>query len=1256
MALALRAQSQRLKRQRSNHTSEERSVKRSRILSMHSSEPMSNKAATPASAPMDVSEFRASVVADNLAMPAMSDGTAMESVSSPGPVSPLMSNEVATSTSAPTDISEFPASVIADDVATPVVSDGTAMESVSSLGPVSATPHPTVIDMRPSRTHRLPRRYRDELPEPMPAAVATHSVDRPSLPRRVVLHVFDSFRTAFNKFGIARDYRHRPSYDPDSFLSVSDLSDLPTLPNNDDNNSNELPGNCEDCYGSSGARAPPWPWANMSIWRLMSWKLTGTNQKSNNEVTRLVNDVIQAADFKVDDLTGFNASSESKRLGAKDVSGPPGIFDRDDWKEAAAEIVVPTREKQKGAGHTFVVPGFMYRPLTSVIEVAFSEPISKWFHFIPFKRIWKSASGREQRIFDELYSSDVWNKAHDEIQKQKRDDNCRLERVIAGLMFWSDSTQLAQFGHSSAWPVYLFFGNLSKYIRASVAPGTCHPIAFIPPLPPSLVNFVKQQKGHSDILTHCKRELFHTLWNVLLDDDFLRAYKNGIIVKCFDGNYRRVYPRIFTYSADYPEKILLATIRDKGHYPCPQCLIPKSNFWRVGLWSDVKARVAQARTYLRSRIVAARDAIYRLGAPIKGTIVERLLKDYSLVPTLNAFTERLSPLGFELFSIIVVDFMHEFELGILKNVLKHLIRILYVVNPANVATLNERYLAVPPFNRGGIRRFPADVAEMKQKTAQHFENMLQCAIPVFDGLFPDEHDTSIRILLFRLAEWHALAKLRLHTEDSVKLLEQSLRMLTTQLRHFAEVTCAAFQTKELPSEVAARRRQQKQTENQGGGPRRKTFNMFTYKIHALGDYVRSIQLLGTTDSYTTQIGEHAHSLIKKFYGLASKRDTLKQLARQERRFAHIQRQEQLENPLTFEVSDLDTIPVLHHVLSSHRTDVVNLRKFIFDLHACGDPAITHNFISKLKDHLLSRLYQYEYDGDEHQFTALDHSHLHFVNNLNDVTESKTFRVNYTSYDIRRQQDFMRPGYGCTVMVLSREDGPTAHPFWYAQVVRAFHVPIIHVAPDARNRSQQIMEVLWVRWLGTVPGYRWGFKEACLPKVGFIPATDDNAFGFLEPSFVIRGCHLIPAFSEGRTDTLLKRGESIARQPGETDDWRAFYVNIFADRDMFSRFAGIGVGHKAQYNVKTTTDDNPFEDDTLPMADTEDEGDTTLYADKESFYRFSSPHGDNGHTEGEEDDDDNKEGESSSQLFDDDDDSGLDCDSEGDSDNEASFTL
>ena len=46
----------------------------------------------------------------------------------------------------------------------------------------------------------------------------------------------------------------------------------------------------------------------------------------------------------------------------------------------------------------------------------------------------------------------------------------------------------------------------------------------------------------------------HVQWKILLDDEFLEAYKHGIVIECCDGIKRRFYPRILTYSTDYPEK------------------------------------------------------------------------------------------------------------------------------------------------------------------------------------------------------------------------------------------------------------------------------------------------------------------------------------------------------------------------------------------------------------------------------------------------------------------------------------------------------------------------------------------------------------------------------------------------------------------------------------------------------------------------------------------------------------------------------
>ncbi|KIK24307.1 hypothetical protein PISMIDRAFT_98704, partial [Pisolithus microcarpus 441] len=153
-------------------------------------------------------------------------------------------------------------------------------------------------------------------------------------------------------------------------------------------------------------------------------------------------------------------------------------------------------------------------------------------------------------LYDKLYTSNAWHTAHNDMQKQQREDNCTLERVIVGLMFWSDSTHLTQFGHATAWPVYLFFGNLSKYEHVSASSGLCHPVAFIPS-----VSFCPR-KNHAGLLAHCKHELFHAIWGIMLDNEFIEAYRSSIVITCHDGVLHHVYPRIFTYSADYPEKYI----------------------------------------------------------------------------------------------------------------------------------------------------------------------------------------------------------------------------------------------------------------------------------------------------------------------------------------------------------------------------------------------------------------------------------------------------------------------------------------------------------------------------------------------------------------------------------------------------------------------------------------------------------------------------------------------------------------------------
>ena len=67
----------------------------------------------------------------------------------------------------------------------------------------------------------------------------------------------------------------------------------------------------------------------------------------------------------------------------------------------------------------------------------------------------------------------------------------------------------------------------------------------------------KWRTQKQSIVTHCRRELMQGAWNIILDDDFIHACTYGMVIMCIDGVERRLYPRIFTYSADYPEKCVL---------------------------------------------------------------------------------------------------------------------------------------------------------------------------------------------------------------------------------------------------------------------------------------------------------------------------------------------------------------------------------------------------------------------------------------------------------------------------------------------------------------------------------------------------------------------------------------------------------------------------------------------------------------------------------------------------------------------------
>lgn len=201
----------------------------------------------------------------------------------------------------------------------------------------------------------------------------------------------------------------------------------------------------------------------------------------------------------------------------------------------------------------------------------------------------------------------------------------------------------------------------------------------------------------------------------------------------------------------------------------------------------------------------------------------------------------------------------------------------------------------------------------------------------------------------------------------------------------------------------------------------------------------------------------------------------------------------------------------------------------------------------------------------HGHTALDHLGLHIANNR--IYHHRVFRVNYTTYDIRRAQDSINPRTHADIMLLaptrshsdssgSDSDGSTdnddlPHPFLYARVIGILHV---NIRPRGNPTAElERVDVLWVRWFALDRSFTGGFKTKRLHRLEFVKDTeDDAAFGFVNPQDVVRGMHIMPAFAQKRTTDRL--GPSPAARVGpehpddlplqdQNTDFRYYYTNM-----------------------------------------------------------------------------------------------------------------
>ena len=173
----------------------------------------------------------------------------------------------------------------------------------------------------------------------------------------------------------------------------------------------------------------------------------------------------------------------------------------------------------------------------------------------------------------------------------------------------------------------------------------------------------------------------------------------------------------------------------------------------------------------------------------------------------------------------------------------------------------------------------------------------------------------------------------------------------------------------------------------------------------------------------------------------------------------------------------------------------------------------------------------------HQDSLLQLSHVLFKGNR--IYRHRLLRINYTTYDLQRDFDSINPRTNHRDIMLLSDSDDNAHPFSYARVLGIFHANIIYTGPGSRDFQSRRIEFLWVRRFEVLQDNFLAWEQHALDMVRFLPMADEDAFGFVDPTDVLRSCHIIPSFADGR---LHLDRNARSRCAGDSDDWKRYYVN------------------------------------------------------------------------------------------------------------------
>lgn len=268
-----------------------------------------------------------------------------------------------------------------------------------------------------------------------------------------------------------------PMHDPESITNLTMLSNTPETELSSSQHTNP-----------DGFEFYPYP--NETSFRIGEWYWNSGSQKSQDGLKKLL-DIISSDKFSAADIRQTNWNQVNSQLAINNWD--TGEWEDEDagWYRSSVTINVPfyskkadPRKKQRiGGPREYVVHNFYHQQIVSIIRERLTKDAQAkcHFHFDPFELLWNRSLPGEQtplRLQGEVYTSPAFIEAHRELQACPRELGCNLPRVVIALMFWSDATHLTNFGNTKLWPLYMLFGNDSKYERCKPSNNLCEHLAY----------------------------------------------------------------------------------------------------------------------------------------------------------------------------------------------------------------------------------------------------------------------------------------------------------------------------------------------------------------------------------------------------------------------------------------------------------------------------------------------------------------------------------------------------------------------------------------------------------------------------------------------------------------------------------------------------------------------------------------------------------------------------------------------------------